>query len=405
MSHIKIVAGGTRAKQKQLAVSALADFSYNIINHDDVFEVENSLLTELLGNKKSLFVISPTVYEIYGEKICAFMEKNLADDQYRLSITSSTELNKTMESVLGICAEAKDFDLDRDGCIVAIGGGIILDMVGFAASMYRRGTKYIKIPTTLVGQVDVAVGVKTGINFQQSKNMLGTYYPAYATINDSNFLHTLPTRELRCGMAEVIKMGLVCDSEVFEQIEDFYATQENVDIRNINYDIFVKAMLRMIEELQPNLLELELERLVDFGHTFSMRFETHSDHKHLHGEAVAMDMALSCCISHILGYMSLGECLRTLNLLMKIGLPVFDKNCCTVENLLASISEVSLHRNAVNLVLPTVIGEGRFIKKAEELPPSILLQAINLLKQHIDEFDNDWQVTIEKSLLNELALI
>jgi 3-dehydroquinate synthase len=303
-----------------------------------------------------------------------------------------------MGSVLGICAEAKEFGLDRDGCIIAIGGGIILDMVGFAASMYRRGTKYIKIPTTLVGQVDVAVGVKTGINFQQSKNMLGTYYPAYATINDSTFLNTLPTRELRCGMAEVIKMGLVCDSNVFKLIEDFYTTQKNADIRNIDYAIFVKAMLRMTEELQPNLLELELERLVDFGHTFSMRFETHSDHKHLHGEAVAMDMALSCCISHVLGFMGGDVCKRVLNLLIKIGLPVFDKNSCTVENLLESIIEVSLHRNAVNLVLPTVIGEGRFIKKPEELPTPLLIEAINFLKKNINEFDRS--IAIKESAMS-----
>jgi len=398
MSHIQIVAGGTRAKKSELTVSALADFGYSIVNQTGIFEADNLVLKQLLGNKKTLFVISPTVYELYGEKISAYMQRHLAPGQYRLCVTPSTELNKTMDSVLAISAEAKAFGLDRDGCFVAIGGGIILDMVGFAASMYRRGTRFIKIPTTLVGQVDVAVGVKTGINFQQSKNMLGTYYPAYATVNDKDFLDTLPARELRCGMAEVIKMGLVCDAGIFTRIEDFYSEGENRDIRDMDYDIFVLAMLRMIEELQPNLLEIELERLVDFGHTFSMRFETHSDHKHLHGEAVAMDMALSCCLSHLLGHMPKDLCLRALALLVKTGLPVYDKNCCTLENLLASIEEVSLHRNAVNLVLPTNIGEGCFIKAADQLPPELLARAVTFLEQFLAGVDAKPQQGSQQSL-------
>lgn len=386
MSHIEIVAGGTRVKQNKLMVSALADFSYHIVNQSYIFNVDNSLLSGLLGTKKCFFVISPTVFEIYGEKITAYMAANLPSDQYMLTVSPSTEINKTMDSVLAICAQAKQFNIDRDGCFVAIGGGIILDMVGFAASMYRRGTKYIKIPTTLVGQVDVAVGVKTGVNFNQSKNMLGTYYPAYATINDKQFLDTLPYRELRCGLAEVIKMGLVCDAKIFTDIENYFEHQHVTDLRGIDYQVHILAMQKMIEELQPNLLELELERLVDFGHTFSMRFETHTDHRHLHGEAVAMDMALSCCISQLKGHMAEEECQRAIRLMQRIGLPIFDPNCCTVDMLLASVDDVSLHRNAVNLVLPTKIGQGCFVKAKSELPVSLLQAALDMLAsyRHLD---------------------
>ncbi|UAA39741.1 sedoheptulose 7-phosphate cyclase [Paraneptunicella aestuarii] len=380
MSHIEIVAGGTRARKDTLHVSALADFGYNIINDEGIFELSNPLLAELLGDKRTLFVISPTVYEIYGQAISQYMEKHLPAQQYLLTVTPSTEVNKTMDSVLGICAQAKAFNLDRDGCFVAIGGGIIMDMVGFAASMYRRGTKFIKIATTLVGQVDVSVGVKTGVNFMQSKNMLGTYYPAYATINDRLFLHTLPARELRCGLAEVIKMGLVCDANIFEQIEDYYLKHPKGSIKHMDYSIFVAAMLRMIEELQPNLLELELERLVDFGHTFSMRFETHTDHRLLHGEAVAIDMALSCALSYLKGHMSKEDSERAIRLIQHSDLPIYDAECCHVDSMQASVEEVRLHRNAVNLVLPTDIGEGIFIKEPEELPVELLQQAIDIVK-------------------------
>ena len=331
--HIEIVAGGTRTRNNQLFVSALADFGYNILNVEGIFDVENRLLADLLGNKKSLFVISPTVFEIYGNAIQQYMETHLAPEQYLLSVAPSTENNKNLETVQRICAQAKEYNLDRDGCFVAIGGGIIMDMVGFAASMYRRGTKFIKIATTLLGQVDVSVGVKTGVNFMQSKNMLGTYYPAYSTINDRLFLQTLPVRELRCGLSETIKMGLVCEASIIDQIEHFNTTWPDGKISEMDYDIFVAAMRCMTEELQPNLLELELERLVDFGHTFSMRFETQSEHKLLHGEAVAIDMAISCALSALMGHMQKQDCDRAILMLKHSGLPIYNEHCCTVENL------------------------------------------------------------------------
>lgn len=405
MSHIEIVAGGTRSRSNQLFVSALADFGYNILNVEGIFDIQNTLLVELLGNKRSLFVISPTVYEIYGRAIEQYMSIHFAPDQYMLSVAPSTENNKNLETVQRICAQAKVFNLDRDGCFVAIGGGIIMDMVGFAASMYRRGTKYIKVATTLLGQVDVSVGVKTGVNFMQSKNMLGTYYPAYATINDRLFLQTLPVRELRCGLSETIKMGLVCEASIIDHIEQFYQRFPDGNISNMDYDIFVAAMRCMTEELQPNLLELELERLVDFGHTFSMRFETHSEHKLLHGEAVAIDMAISCALSALMGYMKKQDCERAILLLKHAGLPIYNEHCCTVENLLESIEEVSLHRNAVNLVLPTSVGEGMFVKNKEELPPELLKRAIDLVKtfsSHIHQIEGGTENTLASSQVTAL---
>lgn len=380
MAHINIVAGGTRMRAGLLKIDAFADFGYQIINQENIFEIENDLLNNLIGNKRALFVVSPTVYYLYGAEINIYLQQKLQSSQYRIVISPSTEKNKNMDSLMMICNEAKSFRLDRDGLFIAIGGGIILDLVGFAASMYRRGTKYIKIPTTLVGQVDVAVGVKTGLNFDNAKNILGTYYPAYATLNDKTFLKTLPLRELRCGLAEVIKMGLVTDASIFERLENIYSRSININPSDIDYDIYVDAMVRMIEELQPNLLEVELERIVDFGHTFSMRFETDTGHRLEHGEAVSIDMALSCCIAQLKGLISIDDCIRAITLLKQVGLPIFDE-CCTLESLTGSIDDVCLHRNAVNLVLPTQLGQGCFIKMPEELSDDLLSNALLMLEK------------------------
>lgn len=380
MAHINIVAGGTRARAGQLNVDAFADFGYNIINQEHIFKPESDVLSNLIGNKRALFVVSPSVYYLYGAEITAYLQAKLPRDQFRVVVSPSTEKNKNLDALMMICHEAKNFRLDRDGLFIAIGGGIILDLVGFAASIYRRGTKYIKIPTTLVGQVDVAVGVKTGLNFENSKNILGTYYPAYATINDKTFLKTLPLRELRCGLAEVIKMGLVTDASIFTRLEAAYSQSGQVDPASIDYDIYIDAMVRMIEELQPNLLEVELERIVDFGHTFSMRFETDTAHRLEHGEAVSIDMALSCCIAQLKGLMETEDCIRAISLLKQVGLPLFDE-CCTLESLKGSIDDVCLHRNAVNLVLPTQLGQGCFIKSPQELSDELLSDALQMLEK------------------------
>ncbi len=379
MSYIDIVSGHTSSDDSLISIHALADYGYDIRIEQDMFALENTAFANAIEGRESLVVISPTIHELYGEKIIRYLNHHLGEKAFHTFVCPSGEANKTMDSVVKICAQAKDAHLDRDGLFIGIGGGIILDMVGFAASIYRRGTKFIKVPTTLVGQVDVAVGLKTGVNSFLSKNMLGNYYPAYKTFNDPTFLRTLPVRELRCGMAEVIKMALVCDEELFQKIVSTYENLDVVALNNVDYAIYHQAMVRMAEELQPNLLESDLERLVDFGHTFSMRFEVDSDHSIFHGEAVAIDMALSCCIAKVMGLMSSEDCDRAIWVLKRSGLAIYDESVCTLESFKKSIYEVTLHRKAVNLVVPIALGKGVFIKRADQLGDEILQRSLESL--------------------------
>ncbi|MEL7198823.1 MAG: sedoheptulose 7-phosphate cyclase [Pseudomonadota bacterium] len=382
MSYIEIIDGKVSGNERSIQLNAVADYSYNIDIVNDLFGLDNSVFAQKIGGRPSLIVLSPSISQLYGHRIERYLSHHLPPEKFAIITCPSGEHNKVLETAVGICEKAKDCRLDRDGLFIGIGGGIVLDLVGFAASMYRRGTKFIKVATTLVGQVDVAVGVKTGVNALRSKNFLGSYYPAFATFNDPQFLKTLPEREMRCGMAEVIKMGLSCDSVLFEQIDKGLGLGPQGDLKSLNYDIYALAMLRMAEELQPNLLEAELERVVDFGHTFSMRFEIESDHRILHGEAVAIDMALSCCIARLLGRMSVADCDRALRQIQRSGLSVWDDEVCHVDNLLASIDEVQLHRQAVNLVLPSAIGQSFFIKQKSELGQGVLSEALDMLSRY-----------------------
>jgi 3-dehydroquinate synthetase len=383
MAHIKVIGGGTRVVEGRLQVHAQAEFGYDVLNVEGVFELECTLWVERCRDARMLVCISPTVDRLHGERIRGYFRAHFAAEQYRFMTLDTSEASKTLESVLRICEAASEFRLDRHGLLVSIGGGIVLDMVGFAASIYRRGIRYIKVPTTLVGQVDVAVGVKTGVNALGAKNLLGSYYPAFMTVNDRRFLATLPPREWRCGLAEVIKMGLVCDEQIFLALEEHYLSRgEASPEHEIAPEVMVSAMARMMEELQPNLFETNLERMVDFGHTFSMRMETASQYSYAHGEAVAMDMALSSCISNQVGMLSEEEFERVLRLLQTVGLQVFDKGLCTVENMWQALLDVNVHRGyRINLVVPSRIGKGAFIRRLEELPREVLERAIRRMAE------------------------
>jgi 2-epi-5-epi-valiolone synthase len=383
MAHIKVVGGGTSVLGTTLQVAAQADFGYGVHNEEGLFEPGNALLPSLCRDARMLVCISPSVDRLHGERIRQFFRAHFAPEQYRFLVLSTSEANKSIDNALRVCEAAKSFWLDRHGLLVAMGGGIVLDVVGFAASIYRRGIRYIKVPTTLVGQVDVAVGVKTGVNLAGSKNLIGTYYPAYATLNDRGFLSTLPARELRCGLAEIIKMGLVCDAEIFTTLERHFLPPASRHLEHpLPQEAVVGAMVRMVEELQPNLFELNLERLVDFGHTFSMSLETASGYAHAHGEAVAMDMALSSCLSNELGILGAAEFERILTLLEVVGLPVFDASLFSVELLWQALREVNVHRgHHINLVIPARIGEGMFLRGLEDVPREALARAIRRMAE------------------------
>merc|ERR1740127_214011 len=189
-----------------------------------------------------------------------------------------------------------------------------MDIVGFAASIYRRRTPYIRVPTTLMGYVDASVGAKTGVNFAGKKNKLGAYIPPALTLLDRSFLATLDERQLSNGAAEIAKMALVKDPELFGLLADFgpeliahkFQDLPDADGRAATAPsrVLYLSIQTMLEELAPNLWEDSLNRLVDFGHVFSMELEMSAlgtEYELMHGEAVATDMAYMTVLSCVLG--------------------------------------------------------------------------------------------------------
>ncbi|MGW0769150.1 sedoheptulose 7-phosphate cyclase [Streptomyces sp. NPDC002676] len=358
----------------------------------------NALLAGHLEGRRVVAFVSPTVDRLYGDRLRAYLDTHCRHGQWTLHVIPTGEHHKTLAATENVCALAKADGLDRHGVMLAVGGGIVADVVGFAASIYARGIRYIKVNTTLVGQVDVGVGVKTGVNALQTKNMFGAYHPAHASLNDPAFLATLPRREIRCGLAEIVKMAVILDEDLFRTLErhpDAFRRPVGGDGRtdhshgDLETYVLRTSMRLMMEELCPNLQEHDLARLVDFGHTFSPVVETAGGHRLEHGEAVAVDMALSAHLARLLSLADDETCDRIVRLLRRIGLPVFDPGTCTPE-LMTQALRASWQRRGrkLHLVVPTGIGKAAFVEELEDVPGDVLTAALEALAADGERHDD-----------------
>jgi 3-dehydroquinate synthase len=377
---------GVREDSGGFDLSAPDGTRYRVDLGSGVLDPDNTLLAGHLGERRVVAFVSRTVDRLYGDRLRTYLEAHVRPGQWSLHVIPTGEHHKTLAAVEHVCALAKADGLDRHGVMLAVGGGIVADVIGFAASIYARGIRYIKVNTTLVGQVDVGVGVKTGVNALRTKNMFGAYHPAHASLNDPAFLATLPHREIRCGLAEIVKMAVILDGDLFQALErhpDAFRRPRG-DARpshgELETYILRTSMRLMMEELCPNLREHELARLVDFGHTFSPVVETAGDHRLEHGEAVAVDMALSAHLARLLGLADDETCDRVVRLLRRIGLPVFDPGTCTPE-LMTQALRASWQRRGrkLHLVVPTGIGKAAFVEELEDVPEGVLVSALKAL--------------------------
>ena len=262
------------------------------------------------------------------------------------------------------------------------------DLVSVAASMYRRGVDHVRIPTTLIGQVDASVGIKGGINFQKQKNLLGCFHPPRAVIVDTAFLGTLHAAHIRQGLAEILKMALIGDRRLFEALERHGASLIDSRFQSpqlLGRWIVKRSIALMLEQLQQNPYEnLTLQRLVDMGHTFSPALEAASAFRLSHGEAVAVDMALTCMIAETLGLMRRSEAEMFVSLLWRLGIPPLVP-ALTVDLCKSAARSATAHRGGnLHLVVPTRIGAAQFVEH-EAVEECVLNAALDRLRALVGE--------------------
>ena len=349
----------------QLSLDTTRAIHYTVRNvrYGTAFDASSPVVAELVRGRQVLLVMDDSVSRLYGSQIVGYLSQNTRFLGF--TIVSGAEADKTLGALEHVCRALAAQGLDRNGVVVAVGGGVVLDIAGAAASLYRRGVRYLRVPTTIVGAVDVAVGIKQAVNFEKGKNLLGAFYPPIAAVVDRAFFQSLSGRAIACGIAEIIKMGLIRDRSLFVLLENYakellrskFATPERIAI-----DTVVLAQAAMMDELEPNLFEDDLRRPVDFGHTFSPAMETASNYTLPHGEAVAIDMRISTAIA-VMRKLCPPETLdRLCSLYRDTDLPLHDSTC-TVETLNKGLEDARKHRAGnLNLVVPTSVGSGTFVQ-------------------------------------------
>jgi 2-epi-5-epi-valiolone synthase len=356
---------------------------YGVSLVDGLLRPGDRQLLDAIGDRRALVVTTPTVARLYGAALRRVLAP--AGTRVRVAVMHSGEPAKEIETVLDVCAAAQEAGIGRRDVLVAFGGGVCCDVVTLAAGLIRRGVAYLTVPTTLVGQVDAGIGLKGGVNFAGSKNYLGCFHAPEGSLVDLGLLRTLPEVELRCGLAEILKMALVRDPDLFallgERGEELVRTRFAPDRADAEW-VAARAIELMLAELEPNCYEDQtLCRLVDFGHTISPALEERSGHRIRHAQAVAIDMALSCEIATELGWLAPDACATVLHTFRRLGLPLFHP-LLTADVVAAGLHGATAHRGGeLNLVLPTSVGTARFLVRPEDLPASAVAAALRCLRR------------------------
>jgi 3-dehydroquinate synthase len=340
----------------QLAVSRQT--SYEIVHTGrGAFDPEDDTIECISGARPVIFAIDSTIGAIYGDTIAKYSGLRL--NCLGSTLVDGCESAKTWLQVERICTEAAHAELPRNGILIGVGGGVALDVAGLAASVYRRGVDYVRVPTTLVGIIDVAVGVKQAVNFLGRKNLLGAFYAPLAGVLDLGFLRTLPTQHLLCGFAEMIKLAMVRDAGLFAMLEQYalpLLRSRFQEPEEIGRKMALRAAHGMLTELQKDLFESVHARLPDFGHTFSPAMESATGYSLPHGRAVAADMLLTTVLAVERGICPVDVLDRLSMLYQKLGL-LSVPGVCTMGLLTRAMADARLHRGgSLHLVAPTSAG-------------------------------------------------
>lgn len=289
------------------------------------------LLQKHVQGKKILVVTNNTVAPLYLDKVTDALTRGNPNVSVENVILPDGENYKNMDTLMKVFDKAIESRLDRRCTFVALGGGVIGDMCGYAAASYLRGVNFIQIPTTVMAQVDSSVGGKTGINHRLGKNLIGAFYQPQCVLVDTDTLNTLPDRELASGLAEVIKYGLIRDAEFFEwqeqNIHKLMARDPSAFAYAIKRSCENKAEVVSLDEKESGL-----RATLNLGHTFGHAIETGFGYgQWLHGEAVAAGMVMAVDMSYRLGWIDDSIVKRVHNILQQAKLPTAPPDTMTVE--------------------------------------------------------------------------
>jgi len=343
----------------------LGERSYDIATGSDILDGIGENLKSFGFSPKTAIVSNPTVFSLYGKRVSTSVKK--AGFDLITVIIPDGEEYKDLLWLQHIYNELLTHKLDRSSLLIALGGGVIGDITGFAASTYMRGISYVQVPTTLLAQVDSSVGGKTGVNHKLGKNMIGTFWQPRLVWIDIETLKTLPRKELLAGLAEVIKYGVIYDEELFHFLEDYKDKILSLDIAALIHIVKRSCEIKA-DVVSKDERESGLRAILNYGHTIGHAIETVTGYRRfLHGEAVAIGMYLEAKLSQMLNLIGKAQVFRIKALIDSYGLPSEMPQDIDTKGILLSMQ---LDKKAVagilKFILPEKIGRVRIEKGVAE---------------------------------------
>lgn len=364
-------------------VEGYEKIEYDLLYVDGIFDPgQNALADAYRRYGRALMVVDETVYGLYGDRIHNYFDFH--DIVLTVIPIQIRETAKSLETFELIVNAFDEFGLVRTEPVLVVGGGLTTDVAGFACASYRRNTPYIRIPTTLIGLIDASVSIKVAVNHGKSKNRLGAYHASSKVFLDFSFLKTLPEDQVRNGMAELIKIAVVGNEEIFTLLErhgaDLLRTRfghldGSDDLRQAAHRLTHQAIATMLELESPNLHEIDLDRVIAFGHTWSPTLELTPPAPFFHGHAINIDMALSTTLAEQRGLLSVADRDRIFGVMTAVGLAL-DTEYLTSDLLATATAAILKTRDGLlRAAVPDPIGRCRFLNdvSVDELVDTLTL--------------------------------
>ena len=343
----------------------LKERSYPIfVGTDTLGQFATKMLEIVQGCSHAVIVCDERVEDTFGKVVQETL--NLDGKRTSMLVVPSGEESKSIANLANLWSQLLDEKADRKSVVVAIGGGVVGDLAGFAASTYARGLRFVQVPTTLLAMVDSSVGGKTGINLPSAKNMIGAFWQPHAVWIDTATLESLPDREFRSGIAEVVKYGVILDESFFEYLE------QNADAILARSPLHVETIVRRSCELKAQVVSQDerettgLRAILNYGHTFGHAIEAKTSYgRFLHGEAISIGMTMAGQLAMRLDLWTRQCQRRQTDLLRRFNLPVAFSEVAGAKLIEAMQSDKKTEHGILNFILPTRIGNVRSVSNCE----------------------------------------
>jgi len=348
----------------------LNERSYDILISRNILSKVGEFISNILEPSRIIIITHPSVRKLFGDEI----ESGLANVGYSPNLIEipEGETSKSLRQVELIYDRMLELKCDRKSVLIALGGGVVGDLTGFTAATFQRGIPFIQIPTTLLSQVDSSVGGKTAVNHPRGKNMIGAFYQPKLVVIDLNTLSTLPKNQLRAGLSEVVKYGVIANEKLFIFLENNIKKILCLDSKCLEYIVKTSCAIkaRIVEKDER---ESKYRMILNFGHTFGHAIETLTNYtEYLHGEAISIGMVQAALLSVESGLCNKELPKRITNLLKEFGLPTQEHDLKSKDIIESMRHDKKNSHNKFRFVLPKAIGSVDIIDDV----PETLIQSV-----------------------------